>query len=240
VGSKVTSFKTGDAVYGDMSSTGWGTLAEYACVPEKAVVHKPSGMPFVEAASISHAANLATQGLIDAGKIQKGQKVLINGAGGGMGMFAIQIANMYDSEVTGVDSGDKVNMLKSLGFDHIIDYQLEDFTRNGERYDLILDAKTNRPLADYKRSMTPDGQYVTVGGDLSRIILLAILNLFGRKNMSVVGLKPNKDLEYINQLYEAGKLKPIIDGPYPLHEAATALQYFGEGKHKGKVVISMV
>lgn len=239
LGANATTFKVGDKVYGDISAYGFGSFAEYVCINEKALVLKPSKMSFEVAASIPHASMLAIQGLIDIGKIQKGQKILINGAGGGMGTFGLQIAKLYDAEVTGVDTGDKLNMMKSIGFDYVIDYEKVDFTKNGRRYDLILDAKTNRSTFAYARSLKPNGTYVTVGGDLTRLFQLLILKKFLNKTMHIVGLKQNKDLEYINRLFEEGKIKPVIDGPYKLTELPKVLRYFGEGKHQGKIVISI-
>lgn len=243
LGPDATSFKVGDAVYGDISDYGFGSFAEYICINEKAVLPKPKGMTFEEAASIPHAAALAMQGLMDVGKIRKGQKILINGAGGGMGTFGLQIAKLYNTEVTGVDSGAKLKTMKSLGFDHVINYQTEDFTKNGQRYDLILDAKTNRSPFKYLRSLKPGGRYVTVGGYLFRLFQLLVLKYwiskFRKRSMHIVALKPNKDLDHISGLFESGKVKPVIDGPYKLAELPKILQYFGEGKHRGKVVISL-
>lgn len=243
VGEGVSAFKAGDEVYGDLSDVGWGSFAEYIAIHEEAVVPKPQMMPFVEAASIPHASMLASQGLIDAGQIKEGQKVLINGAGGGMGMFALQIAKMYGAEISGVDSGAKLERMRAMGFDHVIDYQKEDFTRNGQRYDLILDAKTTRSPFAFLRSLQPNGKYVTVGGYVTRLIqhffLKGWISRFTDKSMHIVALKPNKDLAYINQLYEAGKIKPHIDGPYALDEIPRLIQYFGEGRHQGKVVITL-
>ena len=243
VGEHAASFKVGDSVYGDISDYGFGSFAEYICVHEKALALKPAGMTFEEAASIPHASLLAYQGLVGIGNIHKGQQILINGAGGGVGTFGLQLAKLYDAEVTGVDTGKKLEMMKSIGFDHIIDYKKEDFTRNGRRYDLVLDAKTNRPPFSYPRSLKPNGKYVTVGGDLNRLIQLLIvkpwISAFTSKSLHILALKPNEGLEYINELFEAGKIKPVIDGPHTLSQGAEALQYFGEGKHSGKVVISI-
>src|SRR5688572_27542609 len=169
VGKNVTQFKTGDEVYGDLSGQ-WGGFAEYVCAQEKFLAPKPATMSFEEAAAIPQAAMLAVQGLIDRGKIRQGQKILINGAGGGVGTFGIQIAKLYGVEVTGVDHTNKLDMLRSLGFDHVIDYTREDFTRNGQRYDLVLDAKTNRPMSHYSRALAPKGAYVTVGGSIPRLL----------------------------------------------------------------------
>jgi len=243
LGANASSFKQGDAVYGDISEYGFGSFAEYICINEKALIRKPDNMSFEEAASIPHASMLAVQGLIDVGKIQKGQKLLINGAGGGVGSFGLQIAKLHQAEVTGVDTGEKLKMMESIGFDHIIDYQKEDFTKNGQLYDLILDTKTNRSIFAYSHSLMPNGTYVTVGGNLTRLFqalcLSPWISFYHKKNIRIVALKPNKDLNYINTLFEESKIKCIIDGPYKLSEAPKAIQYFGEGKHTGKVVISM-
>ncbi len=241
MGPNAKAFKLEDAVYGDISGYGFGSFAEYICINEKALVLKPESMSFEEAAAIPHASMLAVQGLIDIGKIQKVQKILINGAGGGVGTFGMQIAKLYDAEVTGVDTGSKLAMMKDIGFDNVIDYKKEDFTKNGQRYDLILDAKTNRSPFAYARSLKPNGRYVTVGGNLTRILQMLILkpwiSKINKKSLHIVSLKPNKDLEFINELFEAGKIKPVLDGPYKLSEVPKVLQYFGEGKHTGKIVI---
>jgi NADPH:quinone reductase-like Zn-dependent oxidoreductase len=242
VGKNVTRFKTGDSVYGDLSGQ-WGGFAEYVCAPEKALALKPGGMSFEEAASIPQAAMLAVQGLIDKGKIKPGQKLLINGAGGGVGTFALQIARLYGAEVTGVDSTGKLDMLRSVGFDHVIDYTKEDFTRNGQCYDLILDVKTNRSIFDYTRALSSNGVYVTVGGSLARLLQALLLgpwiSMTRKKNIRIVALKPNKDLAYMNGLFETGKVKPVIDGPYRLDEVPDAFRVFAKGDHKGKIVITI-
>ncbi len=241
LGSQAHLFKIGEAVYGDISEYTFGALAEYISIDEKALTRKPSGMSFEEAASLSHASMLALQGLRDIGKIQLGQKVLINGAGGGVGTFAVQIAKLYKTQVTGVDTGKKLQMMKSIGFDQVIDYQNEDFTKNGQQYHLILDTKTNRSPFAYLRSLQPKGIYVTVGGSLIRLLqclcLAPLISLFSKKNICIVALKSNKYLDYIHELYEAQKLRCIIDGPYSLNQAAMAIQHFGDGKHAGKVVL---
>lgn len=243
VGSSVTLFKVGDEVYGDISDYGFGSFAEYCCINEKAVVLKPAAMSFTVAASIPHASMLAYQAIVEKGNIKDGQTVLINGAGGGVGNFGLQIAKQFDVTVTGVDTGDKFAMMKAAGFDECIDYTKEDFTKNGERYNLVIDAKTNRSPFDYLRSLHKNGKYVTVGGKIGRLLQLLILKfwirIFTNKRLIIVALKPNRDLEYINKLYAAGKIKPVIDGPYTLSEMTKAIQHFGEGKHKGKVVIAI-
>lgn len=240
VGKGVQKFKIGDAVFGDLSGQ-WGGFAEYVCAPENMLALKPAGMTFEEAAAIPQAGMLAVQGLMDRGNIQPGQKLLINGAGGGVGTFGVQIARLYGAEVTGVDRTEKMGMLRSMGFDHVIDYTQEDFTKNGKQYDLILDVKTNRSIFKYLRALRSGGSYVTVGGSMGRLfqalVLGPLISLLFRKNVRIVALKPNKDLAYMNELFESGKMKPVIDGPYKLSEVPQAMRHFGEGRHKGKVVI---
>ncbi len=242
VGKNVAQFQPGDEVFGDLSGE-WGGFAEYVCARENALALKAPGMTFEEAAAIPQAAMLAVQGLRDKGQIQQGQKLLINGAGGGVGTFAIQLAKLYGVEVTGVDSSGKLDMLRSMGFDHVIDYTQEDFTKNGRRYDLILDVKTNRSIFDYLRALSPNGIYVTVGGSMLRLfqalLLWPLISIISKKKIRIVALKLNKDLAYMKELFEAGKIKPVIDGPYKLSEVPEAMRYFGEGKHQGKVVITL-
>jgi NADPH:quinone reductase-like Zn-dependent oxidoreductase len=242
VGKNVKQFKTGDEVYGDLSGR-WGGFAEYTCAPEKALALKPASMSFDEAAAIPQAAMLAVQGLLDRGKIKPGQKLLINGAGGGVGTFGVQIAKLYGVEVTGVDSTSKLDMLRSMGFDHVIDYTKEDFTKNGQCYDLILDVKTNRSIFDYARALCRNGIYVTVGGSMARLFQALFLgpwiSMISKKHIRIVALKTNKDLAYINELFETSKLRPVIDGPYKLDEVPEAFRIFGKGEHKGKMVIIM-
>jgi NADPH:quinone reductase-like Zn-dependent oxidoreductase len=242
IGKNVTKFQVGDNVYGDLSGR-WGGFAEYVCANENALALKPESMTFEQAASIPQAAMLAVQGLIDKGNIQSGQKLLINGAGGGVGTFGIQIAKLYGVEITGVDNPGKLEMMRSMGFDNVIDYTRDDFTKNGKQYDLILDAKTNRSMFDYVRALSPNGKYVTVGGSLARLfqalILGPMISLLYKKKIVIVPLKPNKDLGYMNGLFEEGKVKPVIDGPYKLEEVPHTFKIFGEGTHKGKVVITI-
>jgi|SRR5688572_23298044 len=242
VGKNVTQFKTGDEVYGDLSGQ-WGGFAEYVCAQEKFLAPKPATMSFEEAAAIPQAAMLAVQGLIDKGKIKQGQKILINGAGGGVGTFGIQIAKLYGAEVTGVDNAGKLDMMRSMGFDHVIDYKREDFTKNGKCYDLVLDAKTNRSMFDYARALCPHGAYVTVGGSIGRLfqglLLAPLIRMTYKKHIRIVALKANKDLKYMNELFENGKVKAIIDGPYRLDQVAEAFRLFNKGEHKGKIVITI-
>ncbi len=239
-GDNVKRFQVGDEVFGDLSEGGWGAFAEYTCACENELIHKSSSMTFEEAACLSHGGNLAVQGLIDFGQIKAGQNVLINGGCGSTGALAIQIAKSFDVEVTGVDSKEKLDMMRTLGADHVIDYRKEDFTKNGQRYDLIFDVKTTRSIFDYQRALCPNGIYATVGGKTSRILQLVFLRLHsGNKKMHMVGYKANKDNAYLKELFEAGKLKFVIDKCFSLEETADAFRYFGEGNFKGKVVITV-
>jgi len=242
VGRNVRQFQPGDEVFGDLSGH-WGGFAEYVCARENALALKAPSMTFEEAAAIPQAAMLALQGLRAMGRIQPGQKLLINGAGGGVGTFAIQIAKLYGVEVTGVDSRGKLDMLRSMGAEHVIDYTQEDFTKNGQRYDLILDVKTTRSILDCARALSPNGTYVTVGGSMARLFQALLLwpwiAMTQNKNFRLLALKPNKGLVYMKELFEAGKVVPVIDGPYTLSEVPKAFRHFGEGRHKGKVVITL-
>ena len=240
VGKNVKHLHVGDEVFGDLSEGGWGAFAEYTCASENALIIKPSIMTFEEAACLSHGGNLAVQGLIDFGQIKSGQKVLINGGCGSTGTLAIQIAKLFDVELTGVDRKEKLDMMRTLGADHVIDYTKDDFTKNGRQYDLIFDVKTTRSIFDYMRALSPNGTYVTVGGKTSRILQLVLFRKLSRKyKMHMIGYKANKDLNHIVELFEAGKIKPVIDKCFPLEETADAFRYFGEGRFKGKIVITL-
>jgi NADPH:quinone reductase-like Zn-dependent oxidoreductase len=242
VGRDVRHFQPGDEVFGDLSGE-WGGFAEYVRARESAFARKPPGMTFEQAAAIPQAGMLAVQGLRDVGRIQPGQKLLINGAGGGVGTFAIQIARTYGCEVTGVDSAAKLATLRSLGAHHVIDYAREDFTRSGERYDLILDVKTGRSVVDCVRALKRGGAYVTVGGSMPRLFqglaLKPWIAMTRDKHVRLVVLKQNKDLGYFNELFEAGKVVPVIDGPYALDQVPETFRRFGAGLHIGKVVIAL-
>lgn len=241
VGKNVTRFNPGDEVFGDLSGT-WGGFAEYVCAPENALGRKPHTMSFEQAASIPQAAMLAVQGLIDEGRVHPGQTILLNGAGGGVGTFALQILKPLNVEVTAVDSAAKLDMLRSLGAAHAMDFNREDFTRTDKRYDLILDAKTNRSIFRYLRALNPGGKYITVGGDISRLLqaflCAPLISLFTNKKIGIVALKPNKDLDYMIKLFESGQVRPIIDGPYRLNDVPEAFGIFGRGEHLGKMVVS--
>ena len=242
VGGNIKQFQPGDEVFGDILGH-WGGFAEYVCAPEKALTLKPASMPFEEAASLPQAAVVAIQGLRDKGRIQAGQKVLINGAGGGAGSFAVQIAKSFGAEVTGVDSTSKLDLMRSLGADQVIDYTQEGYSKTGQYYDLILDLVGSRSIFDNKRALSPRGIYVMVGGSMARIfqglLVGAWISMTGSKKMGILGAKANKDLDFLIALLETGKVKPIIDRSYPLSEVPAALRYLGEGQARGKVVITV-
>ena len=242
VGKNVTKFKPGDEVFGDLSGQ-WGGFAEYVCAKEKMLELKSPQMSFEQAAAIPQAGMLAVQGLIDKGNIQQGQQILLNGAGGGVGTFAIQIAKLYGAEITAVDSESKFDMLRSIGADHVIDYKKEDFTTNGKQYDLVLDVKTNRSLFDIARALKANGTYVTVGGSTRRLLQALLVSpwikMARNKKIGIVALKTNKDLLYMNELFESGKVKPVLDGHYKLEEVPAAMKYYSTAEHKGKIVISI-
>jgi NADPH:quinone reductase-like Zn-dependent oxidoreductase len=246
VGGNVKQFQPGDEVFGDLSGGGFGGggFAEYVCARENALVSKPADMTFEEAAAAPMAAVTALQGLRDKGRIQPGQKVLINGASGGVGTFAVQIAKSFGAEVTGVCSTRKSDMVRALGADHVIDYTQEDFTRNGQRYDLILAVNGYRPISDYKRALNDKGIYVMVGGSSAQLFQALLLGPFvsmtGSKKMGALSAKPDQeDLVFVKELVEAGKVIPVIDRRYPLSGVAEALRYLEEGHARGKVVITV-
>ncbi len=196
IGKNVKNLQVGDEVFGDLAENGWGAFAEYTCVNENQIIRKPSSMTFEEAACLSHGGNLAVQGLIDFGQIQSGQRVLINGGGGSTGTLAIQIAKLFDVEITAVDRTEKLDFLATIGADHLIDYTQEDFTQNGQQYDLIFDVKTDRSIFDYKRALSPNGTYVTVGGKTSRILQVVLFGKFLRYYaIHMLGYKAKKDLK---------------------------------------------
>jgi len=243
IGRNVKQFQPDDEIFVDLSVCGFGAFAEYTCVPEKVLTLKPASMTFEEAATLPQAAILALQGLRDKRQIQPGQRVLINGAGGGVGTFAVQIAKLFGAEVTGVDSTEKLDMVRSIGADHVIDYTQEDFTKSGLLYDLILDVVVSRSISDYKRALNPKGILRMVGGSLSRVFKNTFLGpLISRsKKMSIVAWKSMKkeDLVFMKELFEADKVVPVIDRRYPLGEVAEALRYLEEGHVQGKVVITV-
>jgi NADPH:quinone reductase-like Zn-dependent oxidoreductase len=246
VGTNVTQFQVGDEVFGAISINELGGFADYVCAAEELLALKPTKMTFEQAAAVPIAAFTALQGLRDKGKIQPGQKVLINGASGGVGTFAVQIAKSFGTEVTGVCSTRNVDMVRSIGADHVIDYTQADFTKNGQQYDLIFDAVGNRSVSDFKRALSPNGICAVAGfTTLARLFQILFLGAWVSKTGSKkIGLmetaKPNKkDLVFIKELLEAGKVVPVIDRRYPLREVPEALRYLEEGHAKGKVVITI-
>jgi NADPH:quinone reductase-like Zn-dependent oxidoreductase len=243
VGKNIQQFKPGDEVFGDLSDHGFGGFAEYAVAPEKALIPKPAKISFEVAAALPIAAITALQALRDKGNINKGQKILIVGSGGGVGTFAIQLAKYFGSIVTAVCSTRNVEQSKTLGADYVIDYTKEDFTKSNRCYDLILAINGNRPLFAYKQTLNSKGIYVMVGGSMRQIlksILFGWMMSFGSRKMRFLSAKSNqKDLEFIVKLVENGKIKPVIDRRYSLDKAADAMQYLGEGHARGKVVINV-
>jgi NADPH:quinone reductase-like Zn-dependent oxidoreductase len=245
VGRNIKRLKKGDAVFGDLFTCGFGAFAEYVAVPEDALMLKPDKISFEDAATLPQAAKIALQGLRGKRKLQNGQKVLINGAGGGMGTFAVQIAKYYGAEVTGVDSSSKLKMLRAIGADHVIDYALEDCTRNGERYDLILDTVARRSIFNYRRIMAPDGLFVLLGGSryaiFQAILLGPLVSIASKKKMVINPMNVNneEDMRFLLYLVEKGKLLPVIDRRIPLSEVPEALRDLSKGLVKGKVVITV-
>jgi NADPH:quinone reductase-like Zn-dependent oxidoreductase len=247
VGNNITQFKPGDEVFGQVS---WGAFAEYVCVAETALSLKPANLSFGEAAAVPEASLVALQGLRDKGQLKPGQKVLIYGASGGNGTFAVQLAKSFGAEVTGVCSTRNVELVRSIGADYVIDYTQEDFTKNGQQYDLILATAGYRWIFDYQRALSPTGRYVMTGGSMrgpkamaqiyQALLLGPLLSMTGTKKFGSLTLRINqKDLVFIKGLIEAGKVKPVIDRRYPLREAADALRYYEEGHARGKVVITV-
>jgi NADPH:quinone reductase-like Zn-dependent oxidoreductase len=259
VGRNVTQFKPGDEVFGVCISNPhnsgvkvWvheqGAFAEYACAPESTLVLKPDNVTFEQAAAVPIAALTALQGLRDKGHIQPGQKVLIHGAGGGVGTFAVQIAKSFGADVTGVSRTSSVEMVRSIGADQVIDYIQEDFTKSGQRYDLIFDCYASHPLSACRRVLNPRGVYVGIGtpvnaggiGILARLIQMLLLSRLTSQKLITFLAKPSKeDLTVLQELMAAGKVTPVIDKRYSLSEVPEAIRYLEEGHARGKVVITL-
>ena len=243
VGKDIKQFKPGDQVFGLILNYGGG-FAEFACKSEKAMALKPSSMTFEEASAIPQAAFIALQGIRAKGQVKAGQKVLINGAGGGTGTFAIQLAKLAGAEVTGVDNAEKLDLMRSLGADHVIDYTKEDFTKNGQQYDLILDVIASRSIFAYQRALKPNGNYFMAGGSVATmfqsLLLGPVIRRITSKNIKLLVVQTDsKDLVVMTELIGSGKVKLVIDKRYPLSETAEALRYLGEGHAKGKIVITV-
>lgn len=243
VGRNITQFQPGDEVFGEIPGY-HGGFAEYACVPETTLARKPADMTFEEAAAIPQAGVIALQGIRDKGQVQPGQKVLINGAGGSAGSFAVQLAKLYGAEVTGVDNAGKLDFMRSLGADHVIDYTRQDFTRNRNQYDLVLDVIAHRSVFAYARALKPNGTYFFVGGSVG-VLFQALLfgawirRITGKRIRLLMVPQNRKDLLAITELCEAGKVTPVIERQYRFSETPEALRHVAEGRAKGKVVITV-
>jgi len=242
VSDKVTRFKPGDEVFG----IGNTSYAEYTLAKEDLLVHKPANIGFEEAAATGIAAFTALQGLRDQGHIQPGQKVLINGAAGGVGTFAVQIAKSFGAEVTAVTNTENLDLVRKLGADHIIDYTKEDFTKNGQTYDLIADVAVTHSVGDYKRALNPKGTLVIIGYHnkiIARLLYFATIGKIlpkGDKSIKFFIAKSNqKDFQFLKELIENGKLQPIVDRKFPLDQAAEAFKYLANGHPSGKVIITI-
>jgi len=243
VGNAVTRFKPGDAVFGDLNGNGWGGFAEYVTTRENGLAAKPPSLSFEQAAAIPQAGVMALQGIRDYGKVQPGDKVLINGAGGAVGTFAVQIAKMFGADVTAVDTTAKLERIRALGADHLVDFTAEDFTRSGQRYDLILDVSGFRSVFDHQRALAAGGKCFYIGGSLPRIlqtlVMGPIVGMASGKKLWFLGLDTNKDLAFFGEAMAAGKVTPIIDKVFPLAETAQALTHYESGGFLGKIVIDV-
>lgn len=241
-GRSATMFGPGDDVFGDILSH-MGGFAEYVCVPQTALAAMPAGLTYEQAAALPQAGAIAWQGIRDKGQVQPGQKVLVNGGGGGSGMYAVQLAKLAGAEVTGVDNAEKLEFMRSLGADRVIDYAREDFTRTGRRYDLILDLAAHRPAVAYRRSLMPGGRYLCAGGSVAtglQVLLIGpLIGRAGRKKIRVLAVRLGvQHLDPIIELGQAGKITTVIDRRFPLSQVPEALRYLGEGHAKGKVVVT--
>jgi NADPH:quinone reductase-like Zn-dependent oxidoreductase len=242
-GRNIRRFQPGDEVFGDLLPR-LGGFAEYVCAGESALALKPASMTFEQAAAIPQAAVIALQGIRDKGQVQPGQRVLINGAGGGTGTFAVQLAKMYGAEVTGVDNTGKLGFMRSLGADHVIDYTQEDFTKSGKQYDLILDIVAHRSVFAYKRALRSNGSYFLAGGSVATMLQILLLGPWIRrttgKKIRILTVRPNtEDVDFVKELIEVGRVMPIIDKTFPLSEVPEGISYVGDGRAQGKVVITM-
>ncbi|MAT99272.1 MAG: alcohol dehydrogenase [Anaerolineaceae bacterium] len=241
VGSNVKQFQPGDEVFADLGECGFGAYAEYVAVPASVLVQKPVNLPFEEAAAVPQAAVVALQGLRDKGQIQPGHKVLINGASGGVGTFAVQIAKALGGEVTAVCSTKNLDLVRAIGADQVIDYTQADFTQGEQRYDLIFDIVANRFVSEYMRMLTPQGSYVACAFNATSLFLGPFISKKNGKKASSLVHKPNRaDLVFMKELIEAGKVTPVIDKCFPLSEVAEGMRWLENGRHHGKVVINCI
>jgi NADPH:quinone reductase-like Zn-dependent oxidoreductase len=245
VGEGITQFQPGDEVYGDIAECGFGGYAEYVAVPESALAPKPANLTFKQAAAVPQSGVVALQGLRDKGQVQPGQQALIAGASGGIGTFAVQLAKVFGAEVTGVCSTRNMELVESLGADHVIDYTQEDFAQGGPRFDLIVATAGYRSVFDYARALKPGGTCVVTGGAMKQVFEPMYLGpwvaLTSKKKMASLSAGPSQqDLIFMKDLLEAGKIMPVIDTCYPFNETAEALRHYGQGHSRGKVVISVV
>jgi NADPH:quinone reductase-like Zn-dependent oxidoreductase len=244
VGSGVTTFRFGDEVFGDLTQFGYGAFAEYAAAPERAWAHKPASVTFEEAATVPQAAILALQGLQGRGRIKPGDQVLVNGASGNVGPFAVQIAKAFGAEVTGVCSTGKMDLVRSIGADHVIDYTRENVTRRDQRYDWIVDVVGDRSILEWRRVLKAGGVYAMAGGRTARIfeamLLGPLMRLIGNRKMGLLWWKPFKqeDVATLRELIETGRIKPVIDRVFPLNEVPQALRYLQEKRAVGKIVVT--
>ena len=240
VGNNANKFQPGDQVFGDIGAEGLGAWAEYVAAPEGALVLKPADVDFEGAAAVAQYALVALQGLRDKGGIQAGQKVLINGASGGVGTFAVQIAKAFGAEVTGVCSTRSLDLVRSIGADHAIDYTQEDFTRGGQQYDLIFDIAGRRPVSDHTGALRAGGTFVSCAISPVALLLGPLMSMLGSKKVVQLSHSPNaSDLAFMSELLEAGKVVPIIDRAFPLSEVAQAVRYYEDESPQGKVVITV-
>lgn len=243
VGKNVKQFQVGDAVFGDISTNGFGGLAEYVTVPEKLMALKPSNLSFEQVAAVPMAGVTALQGLRDYGKIQAGQNVLIQGAAGGVGTFAVQIAKMFGAHVTAVCSARNLDQARALGADRVLDYTKNDFTREGKQYDLILAANGYHALADYKRALTPDGICVIAGGTFRAFIDVMLFGGWHSRGAQKIKFflaeQSQADLQFLAAQLATGKIKSVIDRCYPLNETREAFRYIGGGHARGKIIITI-
>jgi len=239
VGSAVTRFKVGDEVLCDLSGSGWGAFAEYARVPEQILTTKPAALSFSAAAALPQAAVIALQGIRDHGQVQAGERVLINGAGGGVGSFAVQLAKLRGAEVTGVDSEAKLALVSTLGADHVLDYRVTDYTQTDQRYDFVLDCELHRSPLAVRRVLTPKGRLTVAGGSLARILQTFVLRSLTSKKLDVLMHEANKNLAELAELAADGRIRAAIEREYTLEETPLAMQRMCDGEVLGKAVIVM-